>query len=381
MDPIVIIGGGIVGTGLAYHLRDASRDVVLLEKESLAAGSTGDSRSIFAWHLNTEGVYYDICETSWEIFQPMIENGLVNFHEGGFLMLAQTEPYMRELEDRVEEYRNAGVETRVVEAEELDQYRMDPEGGIPGGLYLEEGRFTGVAGDEICTYFADRAAAEGVDVRERTRVIDVLTEGGEVTGVETPSGVIDASAVVNAAGPWSPIVNDMVDVPLPLKHTLAPMIEYELTEELGPNEPLSLITYEDGLYFVGEFPRLAWAGNAPHEGGDHDLFETADALNADAEFDGPLTNSFRQDVADRIEALHPPLESATINQEWKCMRIITPDHYPLAGETEVDGYHVATGMSGQGITVGPGVSKYLADYIETGESSPQLDALDPHRFD
>lgn len=380
MNPIVIVGGGVVGTSLAYFLRDADRNVVLLEKDALAAGATGDSRSIFAWHLNTAGVYYDICERAWEIYRPLVDEGFLNFHAGGFLMLAQTDAYMADLEERVDEFRGAGIETEVVRPAGLAAYGLDHDGGIPGGLYLDEGRFTGPAGRQISTYFADRAAEHGVDVREHTGVTGVGVEGGRVTGVQTTAGTIDASAVVNAAGPWSPKVNEMAGVALPIKHTLAPMIEYELDEEFGPGEPLSLVTYEDGLYFVGEFPRLAWAGNAPHEGGEADQFDRKETYDADVSFDAGLSNEFRRSVAERIARLHPPLERATVTREWKCMRTVTPDHYPLAGETAVDGFYAATGMNGQGITIGPGVADHLADRIRTGTTSPQLEALDPLRF-
>lgn len=380
MNPIVIVGGGVVGTSLAYFLHDADRDVVLLEKDTLAAGATGDSRSIFAWHLNTEGVYYDICERTWEIYRPLVDEGFLNFHKGGFLMLAQTEEYMAELEERVDEFRGTGVETEVVRPDDLEEYRIGPDADVPGGLYLDEGRFTGPAGRQICTYFADRAAERGVEVRERTSVTDVHVEGGRVTGVQTSAGSIEASAVVNAAGPWSPKLDEMAGADLPIKHTMAPMIEYELDEEFGPGEPLSLVTYEDGLYFVGEFPRLAWAGNAPHEGSEGDRFDGKETYDADVSFDSGLSNEFRRTVAERIERLHPPLETTTVTQEWKCMRTVTPDHYPLAGETTIEGFYAATGMNGQGITIGPGVAAHLADQIHTGETSPQLDALDPLRF-
>lgn len=380
MGRIVIVGGGIIGTALAYFLRDSKDDVVLLEKTRLAAGSTGESRFIFAWHLNTEGVYYDICERSWEHFQPLIQNGYLNFHNGGFLKLALTDAYLDDLEALLDPYDRVGTNPRLLDATDLAEYKLDPTGASPGGLYLEEGRFTDDAGRKMTVYFADRAAAGGVDIRTRVHATDVTTTDGTVTGVDTTAGHIDADVVVNAAGPWSTYLNEKAGVRLELKHTLAPMIEFRTREEFGPNGPLSLITYEDGLYFVGGFPRRVWAGNAPHESGDADVYDQATQLDAETAFDSPLANDFRRAVAERVDTTHPVLVDSTIVDEYKCIRTITPDHYPLVGETELDGYYAATGMNGQGITIGPAVSESLANHILTGKEDDAIAALHPHRF-
>lgn len=382
MDPIVIVGGGVVGTTLAYYLRDASRDVILLEKDHLGAGSTGDSMSIFAWHLNLDGVYTDICKRAWEAYQQPLEDGFLNFHKGGFLAVADREGYLADLETDAAKYDQPGVEATatVLTPEETAAYGLDPAGVGAGALYIDEGRFTDDPGYKIVTYFADRAKNAGVDVRERMRVTDVTTEQGLVTGVETSAGFIEAGTVVNAAGPWAPKLNAMAGVDLPIKHTPAPMIEYELDHEFGPQgSPLSLVTFEDGLYFVGGYPRTVYAGNAPHEGAEAG-FEDAFDFDADVEFNSRLGHEFRAMVADRVATTVPLLDTGSVVDEWKCLRTITPDHFPLVGETTVAGYHVATGLSGQGITIGPAVGELLADYLQTGEIGPELEVLDPDRF-
>lgn len=383
MDPIVIVGGGVVGTTLAYYLRDAPTDVILVEKDHLGAGSTGDSMSIFAWHLNLDGIYTDICKRAWEAYQQPLADGFLNFHEGGFLAVADRDEYLAELESEIDAYDQPGVtaDAEVISPAETAAYGLDPAGVGAGAVFIQEGRFTDDPGYKIVTYFSDRAAHAGVEIQERVRVTDVATERGQVTGVQTSAGFIDAGTVVNAAGPWSTKLNAMAGVDLPIKHTPAPMIQYELDHEFGPaGVPLSLVTFEDGLYFVGGYPRTVYAGNAPHEGAESG-FEDAYDYDADVVFDSRLSHEFRAVVADRVDATVPLLETASVVDEWKCLRTITPDHFPLVGETAVDGYHVATGLSGQGITIGPAVGELLADHILTGDIPDELEVLAPDRFE
>lgn len=383
MDSIVIVGGGVVGTTLAYYLRDAPADVILVEKDHLGAGSTGDSMSIFAWHLNLDGVYTEICKRGWEAYQQPLADGFLNFHEGGFLAVADRPDYLAELEETIELYEQPGVDAdaEVITPDETAEYGLDSAGVGAGALYIREGRFTDDPGYKIVTYFADKAANSGVNVHERVRVTDVAHDRGHVTGVQTSAGFIEADVVVNAAGPWAPKLNAMAGVELPIKHTPAPMIQYELDHEFGPRgSPLSLVTFEDGLYFVGGYPRTVYAGNAPHEGAESG-FEDAFDYDADIEFNSRLDHRFRATVADRVETTLPLLETGSVVDEWKCIRTITPDHFPLVGETRLDGFHVATGLSGQGITIGPAVGQLLAEYLITGETTPELEVLAPNRFE
>lgn len=380
MTDIVVVGGGVVGTTLAYHLRDAEADVTLLERESLGAGSTGDSLSVFGRWLNVEGEYRDICDRSWELYEPLLEEGVLNFHRGGYLAVADSEAYLTELEGMVDDYAAAGLDPRVLAPAETAAFGLDPEGVGAGALYLDQGRFTHDPGPRIVHHFADEAARAGVEIRERTRVTDVDIESGAVTGVETSSGTLPADLVVNAAGPWAPKLNDMVGVDLPLKHTHAPIVEYDTSTEFGPDKPLSLLAFEEGLYFIGGFPRKAWAGDSPGEIGAGE-FEDWDRVDADVEFGSSVGNRFRAAVADRIESTLPPLADATSVDEWKCLRTVTPDHYPLVGETDVEGFHVAVGMSGQGITIAPAVTELLAAYIETGDRPAGIEPLWSRRFD
>jgi sarcosine oxidase subunit beta len=380
MNPIVIVGGGVVGTSIAYRLRNEGADVTLVEKGSLGDGATGDSMSEFAWHLNLEEPYRSICRRSWELYQRPLEEGFLNFMNGGFVAVADTEPYLSDLEEDVPAYEGLGIETRVLDPEDIVDYGLDPATTDVGGLYIDEGRFTDYPGYKIVTYFADEAARGGVDIHEQTRVTDVLTDDGTVAGVRTSSGTIEAGTVINAAGPWAPKLNDMVGVDLPLRHTQAPMIEYAIDEEVGVDKTLALITWEDGLYVVGGFPRQAWVGNAPHEG-EAGGFGAANRQDADTTFNSHLGNDFRRAAIERIDAGVPALRRGTVTDEFKCMRTITPDHFPFAGGTSVDGFHVATGMNGQGITLGPAVGELLAEHLLTGETNERLNALSADRFD
>lgn len=379
MTSVSIVGGGISGAALAYQLKDSAYDVTLLEKDALGAGTTGKSIACFAWHLNYEGIEYGIASRAWDVYEPLIEDGTLSYHENGFMKVAESEAFFEELLESVEELQAAGVPAEVLDEEGLKAHNVDPEIASSGAtFYPSIGRLDP---GEIVSHFADEARAGGVAIETGTEVTDVRTESGAVVGLETTDGAIETDVVVNAAGPWSLILNRMAGVSLPLKHTLAPISVLDSEE----NFELPTVILENGVYFTGEQSAKTLAGRAPHESSDEDvdLWEAALQLdNPDGKQGlgmGTVEEEHRNIVAETAPRAIPKTEGADVSNEWRGIRCITPDHRPFVGPTDLEGFYTITGMCGEGITLGPACAELLAEHLRTGDSSEELAYLSPQR--
>lgn len=378
MRSITIVGGGIVGTSLAYHLRETSHDVTVLEKRQLGAGTTGKSIACFGWYPLSTGLEYELATRSWDTYGPLIERGALSYHENGLLAAAETDREREELQGSVTALRENGRPAEMLEPHEVTAYNVNPAVvGAGAAFYPSVGRLDPA---ELVSYFAEEARNDGVTIETDAQVTDVRVEGGAVTGLETNDGERGTDIVINAAGPWAPALNAMVELSLPLKHTFAPISVLETSE----NFDLPTVILESGLYFTGERSAKVLAGHAPHESSDDDLWAGALALDDPDSSQGigigSVGERHRELVAEEGPRVIPKLEGAEVSNEWRGIRCVTPDYRPMVGPTAVDGFYVATGMSGWGITLGPACGHLLAELLATGTVREGLEYLLPNRF-
>jgi sarcosine oxidase subunit beta len=367
MDPVVVIGGGVIGTSVAARLAERNRPVRLLEQSALGAGTTSKSMAIFFWHQDDpSATEHRLRERAWETYGPLVEDGTLDFTPIGTVETAPELTDVPGVRSIWTDLADLGVETEWLEQSDLGAIGLDTEAfegalSVPADGYLDPG--------ELVQHFADRARAGSGTIETGRTVTDVHIEDGSVTGVETEAGTEPASAVVNAAGPWATDVNEFVGVDQPLRHTRGPIVV------LSMEEPFSLpfvITHEE-LYFREDGRTQAFGGRFDTD------YETAERLDPDANH--TVDQAFTLDIADEIEAAVPRLEGARIVDDWVGLRTVTPDGRPLVGETEVEGYYTAVGMSGYGVTRAPAVAELLAADIEGDKRDGELaDWIAPDRF-
>ena len=349
MDPVVIVGGGIVGTSLAYHLRTADRPVRLLERDALGSGTTAASVAQFMWYQgHPHPLAHRLRELSWAIYRPLVDAGTIGFDPIGTYHAAATAAGHRDLERLADELDEVGAAAHLVPPGDLERFGFDPT-ALSGALCVPR---DGVLDPgEIVAHYAAEARAAGVEIRTSVEVIDVLTERGAVAGVETSSGVVEAGDVVNAAGPWAPRVAGMAGIDLPLRHTYGPIVVLETGRET--DLPLTLLP--DDYYVREEGPTGVLVGNFATE------YDEAPVLDPDAAH--AIDHEFYLAAADSLATYLPALADADVVAEWVGLRTVTPDGWPYVGETGLPGYHVACGMSGYGITLSPAVGRLLAGWL------------------
>ncbi len=358
MDPVVVIGGGIIGTSIAYNLARREVPVTLYEKHSLGSGTTSKSMAIFFWHQeDPAATEHRFRELAWETYGDLIEAGTIAFSKIGTLHTAPEPEDIDHVREIGEGLDDIGVETEWLEPSALADHGLVPE-HFEGGLMVPEDGFMDPS--EIIQFFVGEATEAGATIETGVEVTDIVTEGGEVSAVEIGEGTQPASAVVNAAGPWAPRVNDLVGVEMPLKHTRGPIVVLQREEEFS----LPFMILSDELYFREESTSQAFGGRFDTG------YETAETLNPDANLS--VDHDFYLDIADQIEANVPRLADAEVVNDWVGVRCVTPDGRPFVGETEVPGYYTAVGMSGYGVTRAPAVGEILAGLITDGSVDEEL---------
>jgi sarcosine oxidase subunit beta len=369
-DPVVVVGGGIVGASIAHHLSDSDVPVVLYERDALGGGTTADSVAMFvrkgaalAEHAETA---YRLRARSWEFYGPLVEEGVLEFSPIGALYPARSESRLDWLRGVAGTLEGFGVRSEVLESAELDRFGLVPDEfvgalSVPDDGYLDPG--------QIVQHLAGEARDAGASVETGAEVTDVVVEDGRVTDVEVDGERVPASGVVNAAGPWAPAVDAMAGVDLPLRHNAGPILVLDHERE----EPLPFVEFENGQYLRGEGRRQVFAGRY---GAGYDEAERMDLDAARAVDEG-----VRLALGDLFERFLPDLVDAGVVNEWVGVRTLTPDGRPFVGETGVEGYHVATGMNGLGVTLAPIVGEHLASVVADRTPDAEFRAyLSPSRL-
>ena len=365
MTDVAIVGGGVVGTSVAYHLRGSGLDVTLYEKSALGAATTAASMAIFMWEPDGPAVA-DLRRRAWEEYATLIDAGAVSFTRTGSLRVAETESHVEALESVRSGLRRHDRSATLCTPEEVAPLGLDPVGVVAALHSPEEGYLDA---SEVVAHYAGGAREAGVDVEVGEAVTDVLVEDGAVAGIEVAGEPRDADVVVNAAGPWAGRIDAMAGVSLPLGHTRGPILGLDADESVRP--PFAL--FERGTYVRPFGESGAYVG---HYATDYDGAEALDPDRPRA-----VEDWFRAAARETVETFLPSFAEARTVDEYVGLRTVTPDGHPVVGETAVEGFLVAAGPTGQGVTLAPVVGQLLAERIETGSMPTEGAPFSPSRFE
>jgi sarcosine oxidase subunit beta len=362
---IVIIGAGIVGCSIAYHLAaQGASKVVVVEKDLICSGSTGKSAGGIRQQFATE-VNVRLSVESLQMFQRMRDELGIDpeFRPVGYLFMATTEKELDLFRRQADFLQGHRVPARMVSPDDIRRIvpyvRLDD---IIGGAYCSTDGYA--APYEVTMGYASAARRRGVTIHEQRAATGILKDGDRIAGVETSRGPIHASIVVNAAGAEGGLVGTMADVDVPVKPYRRQIFVTGPLPEFGQEPPLT-IDYHRNWYFRGEMGGCLFSG--PKD--DESTFDT----NVDWEH---LAESVAKAVA-RV----PVLEQAEIKRGWAGSYDLSPDNNAILGAVpELPGFYLATGHSGHGFMHGPATGKLMAELILTGKTSIDISALSLDRF-
>ena len=371
VERVSIVGGGITGASLAYRLREAPFEVTLYERGEPGEGATAASMAVFSWQsLHPTAFDHRLRRRSWAEYEGFVEEGRIEFTPTGALDVATTPEKREAIADATEKLRELGVDAKMLDPEEVAEFGIAPD-AVTGALYTErEGYFDP---DKVVTHYAERAAEAGVRIETDTEATGIETEDGAVSAIETPDEATGTDVVVNAAGPWAPEVNDLVGLALPLRRTRGPILDVRGRIE---GLPFTLFERADGpAGYLRSHESGVYAGRYATD------YESGEVLDPDRNYS--TGEEFRNEVGELLETYVPDLAGSSLEEGWVGIRTVSPDGLPLVGDigdTGPEGFVVACGPSGLGITRAPAIADLLGTYLETGRTPEDLRRLSPTRF-
>ena len=369
---VVIIGGGIVGASIAWHLTEAGcHDVLLLEREThQGKGSTGKSmggvRAQFATPVNIQMSLYSI--PFYADFEERLGHPS-EYRPQGYLFVATKPAHLEYLRANQKLQRSLGL-TQVREVARDDIVGMVPQlrsDDILGGSFCPTDGF--VDPYSVMVGFTTRACEQGAKLWRSTEAMAIHHDARGVSGVETTRGTVSTRIVVNAAGAWASQVAALAGVELDVVPMRRMLIPTEPFAEVSHEIPM-VIDMTNGFHFRPESLGFLLAWNDPLE-----------TSGYKTDFDPAFIEKVLLLAADRV----PCFESLPVNPKraWAGLYEMSPDHHAIIGPVaEVPGLFCANGFSGHGVMHSPATGRIVADLIVKGETGVVENAqvLSPARF-
>lgn len=350
---VVIVGGGAVGTSVAYHLTEVGiTDVVLLERETLGSGSTAKSaggfRTQFADELNIRIALRSLAEL--ETFRDRF-GADIGFERAGYLFLLDNDTDRASFRAALALQHSLGVPSRELAVAQVAEMLPQLEtSDLVGATFCP---LDGYATPEaVVAAYAEAARQRGVRIRQGEPLERIRVREGRIVGVATRTTEIATTTVVCAAGVWSREVARLAGIDLPVEPDLRRM---HYTPEAGDlPRPLPLtVDFTTGFYFHSEGPGLVFGGR------ERSLEELAPAATR------------------RL----PLLADLPVQATWEGFYEMSPDHNAIVGEAaEPSRFLYATGFSGHGFQQSPAVGEHLAQRVAGVSPSLDLSAFSLERF-
>jgi len=367
---VVIIGGGVIGCSIAYHLALAGSRIRLIERERLAAGASGVAAGMLAPQVEAhyDDPFFELClqgrDEHVELAKALSEDvGLdVERRTTGILRVALDEAEKVELHRQMRWQVARGLRAEWFEPHELGAH--EPLlGGVAGrllagGLWLPDE--AQVQSPRLVRALAAASVKRRAVLSEGTWATEIFSAGHRVTGVRTPAGIIESDAVILAAGVWSSDIARTAGVEIPVVPVKGQVVTLRALEQ-APNS----VIWTDECYLVPKVDGQIILG-ATQEEGNYDRRPTLAGI-------GALATA-------ALEQL-PWAGQFTVESVWAGLRPAAPDRYPIVDWAPgLDNLLVATAHYRNGVLLGPITGRRVSETIRTGALAPELTPYGLQRF-
>lgn len=373
---VVVIGGGVIGCSIAYHLGKMGwSDTVLLERQQLTSGTTWHAAGLVG-QLRASVNMTKLAKYTSELYTGLEEETgqATGYRKSGSISIATTEGRLEELKRNASMAKVFDLPVNVISTAEIaERYPIITTDDVLGGIHIPSDGYANAV--DITQALAKGARADGIQIFQNTKVEKILHDGDKITGVSTPAGDIDADYVVICGGMWSRDLAATVGVNLPLHACEHYYVLFESVEGLHPELPVlrdydscAYYKYDAGKLLVGAFEPNSkpWGMNGIAEdfcfdeiAGDFDHFEPV--------------------LADAMHRL-PALENAGIQKFFCGPESFTQDvRYHLGEAPELKNCFVAAGMNSIGLQSAGGIGKVVSEWMRDGAPPADLWEVDVRR--
>ena len=374
---VVIAGGGVIGSAIAYFLALNGVEVVLLEKEGIGSGSSGACDGAVLMQSKKPGIHLKMAMESHKLLEELQDQLPVPFEleKNGGLIVIETEDERKLMEQHVKTQREAGLDVELIDGQQLRTLSPHLSPHLLGGTYLSsESKINPMS---LTLGFIRGAMQLGADIITGTRVLDIKTNGDQIVSVQTDNGEIETHTLVNAAGANAPGIGHMLNIDIPIRPKRGQLLVTEARPGLlkpclltasyiaaKHNSPsknknsggLSIDQTHNGNLLLGSTRELVG----------YDKRNTADGL---------------KQIASRAVRILPDLKEMMLIRAFAGLRPYTPDGLPILGKVEkMKGFIMAAGHEGDGIALSAITGKLISELIINGEPTVSLENFNLNRF-
>jgi sarcosine oxidase subunit beta len=364
---IVIIGGGVQGCSIAYNLaKKGQKNIVILEKDTVANGSSGRCGAGFRQQFGTE-MNCTLARDSVKILEQLSDElGYdIELNQKGYLIIAYTEKEVKQFQKNVQLENSLGIPARLITPGEAKE--IVPALNIKDMLAATYCPTDGNVNPLLTTFaYAEAARRLGVKLCQFTEAQKIVTKGQKIHAVITNQGSILTDTVVNAAGGYAQEVGKIAGIEIPVYAQRHQIMVTEPIEQLW--EPM-LMSFSRNYYFQ-QLPHgsiVGGYGDPENEIIGHDL---------------GTSWQFAVTMARKMINLIPVLSSVRVVRQWSGSYTMSPDLQPILGEhPQLKGYYMSVGFSGHGFMLAPITGRMLAAYIMEGRTLLPIEKLSITRFE
>lgn len=374
----VVIGGGVIGTSIAYRLAE-HRKVILLERGELGAQTSGSCDKAIFLQSKKPGFPIKLAQANREIYETLEEelDTSIEFKKNGGMIVIESEAHLASMKKFVKERNKAGLDVKLLDDKEVHAWQPGLSGDILGAAWCAQDAEVNPL--LLSQAFAQAAKRRGADIRPHTEATDILCERGKVVGVQTRHGKITTGTVVNAAGPFASEIADMAGVGLTIMPRRGAVL---ITEKLEPLIHGNILCSQ----YIAAKHAASDTADAPPYGIGLSLGQTESGnllIGGSREFKG-FDKSVGPEVLSAIARhavrIAPVLKNVKLIRSMVGFRPFTGDGLPIIDKAkEVEGFFIAAGHEGDGIALAPITGHLVASLIDNKEQYKDL--LKPLQLD